>query len=91
MFQHGDSHIVIQIRTSFEKKSNSVCYHAVCKSVAMGKSLVGHIPSKENVADLRTRVPYGQKRRYLISNFLMIFMMTTSYQFRQEKNVVRQA
>ena len=43
------------------KKSNSVCYHAVCELFAMGESLVGHIPSKENVADLMTKVLYGQK------------------------------
>ena len=34
------------------KKSNSVCYHAVHESVAMGESLVGHKPSKENVATI---------------------------------------
>ena len=33
------------------KKSNSVCYHIVYESVAMGESLVGHRPSKENIAD----------------------------------------
>ena len=38
------------------KKSNSGCYHAVCESVAMSESLVGHIPSKENVADLMTKI-----------------------------------
>ena len=27
------------------KKSNAGCYHAVHESVAMGESLVGHIPS----------------------------------------------
>ena len=52
------------------KKSNSVCYHAVCESVAMGESLVGHIPSKENTADLMTKVFYGQKIRYVVSNIL---------------------
>ena len=52
------------------KKSNLVCYHAVCESVAMGESQVGHIPSKKNVADLLTKVQYGHKRRYLVSNVL---------------------
>ena len=28
----------------FRKKSNSVCYHEVHESVAVGESLVGHIP-----------------------------------------------
>ena len=37
-------------------KSNLVCYHAVHESVAMSKSLVGHIPSKENIADLLTPI-----------------------------------
>ena len=45
-------------------------YHTVHESVAMSESLVGHIPSKENVADLMTKVLYGQKRRYLVSNIL---------------------
>ena len=49
------------------EKSNSVCYHAVCESVTMGESLVGHIPSTENVTDLMTKVLYGHKRRYLVS------------------------
>ena len=52
------------------KKSNSVCYHAVHESVAMGESLVGHIPSKENVADLIMKILYGHKRRYFVSNIL---------------------
>ena len=40
------------------KKSNPVCYHAVHESVALGVSLVEHITSKENVADLMTKVLY---------------------------------
>ena len=36
----------------------------------MGESLVGHIPSKENIADLPTKVLYGHKRRYLVSNIV---------------------
>ena len=51
-------------------KSNSVCYNIVHESVAMGGFLVGHIPSKENVADLITKVLYGHKTRYLVSNIL---------------------
>ena len=47
--------------SGLRKKSNSVCNHAVHKSVAMGESLVEHILSKENVADLMTKVLYGQR------------------------------
>ena len=52
------------------KRNNSVCYNTVHESVAMGESLVGHIPSKENVVDLIIKVLYGHKRRYLVSNIL---------------------
>ena len=56
--------------TVLRKKSNSICYHAVHESVAIGESLVRHIPSKENMADLLIKVLYGEKRRYLVSNIL---------------------
>ena len=39
----------------------------------MGESLVGHIPSKENIVELMTKVPYGQKRKYYVSNILYDF------------------
>ena len=52
------------------KKSNSVCYHTVHESVAMGESLVVRIPSKENVADLLIKALCGQMRKYFMSNIL---------------------
>ena len=52
------------------KKSKSVYYYKFCGLVAMGESLVGHIPSKENVSNLMTEVLYGQKRKYLVSSIL---------------------
>ena len=36
----------------------------------MSESPVGHISSKDNVTDLMTKILYGQKRRYLVSNIL---------------------
>ena len=68
-------------KSVLSKKSNSVSYYTVYESVALGKSLVGHIPSKDNVADLMTEVLYGQKKKYFVSYNLMIFSMTISYQF----------
>ena len=53
-----------------KKKSNSVCYHTVCESVAIGESLTGHIGTNENVGDLATKVLYGQKRQYMVSQLL---------------------
>ncbi len=39
-----------------KKKKNAVCYHTVCKSVAMGESLTAHIDGIENPADLLTKI-----------------------------------
>ena len=50
-----------------KKKSNSICYHAICESVAMGESLTGHIGTNENVGNL---VLYGQKQRYMVLQLL---------------------
>ena len=36
----------------------------------MGESLVGQIPSKENVADLQTKVLYWHKQSYLVTKIL---------------------
>ena len=50
-----------------KKKSNSICYHAVRKSVAMGECLTTHIPTTMNPADVATKVlPGGQKRDHLL-------------------------
>jgi hypothetical protein len=49
------------------KKSNSICYHAICESAAMEESIIGHVPSSDNPADIFTKVvPGGQKRNHLI-------------------------
>ena len=49
---YGDNMLVVdntsRTKSLLKNKRNSVCYHVVHKSVAMEKSLVGHIPSKEN-------------------------------------------
>ena len=48
------------------KKSNSICYHAIRESVAMGENLTGNISTHENPADVATKdLPGGQKRNYL--------------------------
>ena len=53
-----------------KNKSNSFFYHAVNESVTMSKSLVGHIPSSENIADLMKKVRYSQKMTHLVGNIL---------------------
>ena len=57
--------------STLKKKSNQICYHAIRESVVMGESLTGHIPSKENPADLATKIMKGgEKRNHLVSMVL---------------------
>ncbi len=51
-----------------KKKCNSICYHAVQESVAMGESLITHIYSDENLSDLMTKVTRSGKRHQLVGN-----------------------
>ena len=71
-FIYGDNMSVIhntqRPELTLKKKSNSICYHAVQESVAMGECLTGHIVSNKNPADIMTKeVPGGQKYDDLIS------------------------
>jgi hypothetical protein len=69
-FVYGDNMSVVhstQWPESVLKKSKSICYHAVRESDAMGESIIGHVPSIDNPADICTKVvPGGQKRNHLI-------------------------
>jgi len=56
--------------STLKKKCNSICYHAVRESVAMGESLITHIRSEENLSDLMTKIIHGTKRRRLVGNIL---------------------
>ena len=71
---YGDNMSVIhntqRPESTLKKKSHSLCYHAARESVAMGESLTGHIPTDRNVADLLTKVLYGQKRRHFVGELL---------------------
>jgi hypothetical protein len=49
-------HNTQQPELTLKKKSNSVCYHVIWKSVAMGKSLTGHISVHENPVDICTKI-----------------------------------
>jgi hypothetical protein len=70
----GNNMLVIQYtqrpESMLKKKSNSIFYHTVCESVAVGESLTGHIGTYENVGNIAMKVLYGQKRRYMISQLL---------------------
>jgi hypothetical protein len=50
-----------------KKKSNSTCYHIAHEYADMGESIIGHVLSVENLADICTEVvPGGQNRNHLI-------------------------
>jgi hypothetical protein len=50
-----------------KNKSNSIFYYSVREFADMGESLIGHVPSVHNPADIYTKVvPVGQKRNHLI-------------------------
>jgi hypothetical protein len=70
-FVYGDNMSVVHNtqwpEAVLKKKSNSICYHAVRESASMGESIIGHVPSVDNPADICTKVvPGGQKRNQLI-------------------------
>ena len=71
----GDNVSVIndssKLDSTLNKKSNQVCCHLVCESVAMGECLVTHIPTGDNLGDLATKlIPGGIKRSRLVDMVL---------------------
>ena len=46
-----------------KKKSNSICYHAIHESMAMGESLTAHIATSDNYADLATKMITNKSKR----------------------------
>ena len=52
-YLYGDNISVVtnvsRPESTLKKKSISICYHAVCEAVAMGKALVAHIPTKRTL------------------------------------------
>ena len=71
---YGDNMSVIhntqRPESTLKKKSNSIAYHAVRESVAMGKLLSGHVGTNSNVADLATKVLSGKKSRGMVDRLL---------------------
>jgi hypothetical protein len=74
-YNYGDNMLVVHNAQRPEsvpkKKSNAICYHEVRDSAARGESIIGHIPSVNNPADICTKaVPGGQKHDHLIGLLL---------------------
>ncbi len=55
---------------TLKKKSNSICYHAIRESVAMGESLLTHVGTHDNLSDLLTKPTFGSKRQRLVGGLL---------------------
>jgi hypothetical protein len=75
IFVYGDNmsvfHNTKRPESVLKKKSNSIFYHAVNESAAMGESIIEHVPSVDNPDDICTKVvPGGHKRNHLISLLL---------------------
>ena len=66
-YAYGDNMSVIyntqQPESTLKKKSNSICYHAIRESVAMGEMLTAHVPTAVNPADICTKVLSGGAKR----------------------------
>ena len=62
LYIYGDNMSVInnmqKPESVIRKKSNSICYHAIHESVAMGESLMVHIDTTDNYADLITMLTW---------------------------------
>jgi len=71
---YGDNMSVIhntqKPESTLKKKSNAICYHAVRESVAMGESRTAHVATKENPADIATKITAGATRKHLVSMLL---------------------
>jgi hypothetical protein len=56
--------------SALKKKCNSICYHAVQDSGAMGELLITHFDSGGNLSDLMTKVTRSGKCCQLVGNIL---------------------
>ena len=76
LYIYGDNMSVInnmqKLESVLRKKSNSICYHAIRISMAMGESLTAHITTSDNYTDLATKtIANKPKRMHLLSGLLM--------------------
>jgi len=65
-YVYGNNKLAITNSTTPEstlkKKRDSICYHAIQESVAMGESLLTHVGTSDNLANLLTKPTFGAKR-----------------------------
>ena len=56
--------------STLKTKSNYIFYHTVCDSVAMLESLSRNVGTNKDCDDLSTKIFYGRKRLFHVSNLL---------------------
>ena len=74
------------LESTLKNKNNSIFYHAMQESFAMGESLNSHIPNIFNLADMLTNILSGQKKRYMVEGvmydvldwFFFLFVATSN-------------
>ncbi len=70
MYIYGDNKSQVtnssRPESTLRKKCNSICYHAIRESVAMGETLLTHIRTGENLADFLTKTTSGAERPKLV-------------------------
>ena len=73
-YVYGDNMYVIyntsQPGSTLNKKSNSICKHAVRKAVASGEFLTTYCKTGDNYSDMMTKVLNGQKKQDKLSCIL---------------------
>ena len=71
-YVYGDNMSVInnmlKPESVLKKKSNSICYHAIRESMAMGESLTAHIATLDNFADLAMKMITNKSKRILLAS-----------------------
>ena len=63
-------HNTQQPESTLRNESNSICYHAVRESVAVGETKTTHISTHDNGSDPLTKVLYGTKRKKFVDEVL---------------------
>ena len=59
--------------STLKKKNNSICYHAMRESIAMGESPASHITTIFNLSDMLTNKFFGQNKRGVVEGVLHHF------------------
>ena len=71
---YGDNMVVIhntqRPESTLKKKNNSIFYHEMGESVAMGESITSHIPTIFNPDDILTKKCFVQKKRGMAEGVL---------------------